>query len=124
MTTIKAKISAIYDSGKTEKISDAKVLRILSRIPTLMYFFKLFASGMPKMQADVKSVQYSALQIGHLVNAFIGERSAHRITKARQDADGVTVYHRVRTFISKPKFVFGRINMGSNRRVKSVMCDE
>ena len=130
MTTqsVKHRIQAVYTLEPNEKMSEAKAMRILDRIPPLVQYFKAICEG--KSKADASTIasevsMYSAHWIGMLAKEFISEVQIRRVTVwTEQDCQKGPVPSQVRKSFKKKRYRFGKFSMGTNRRVQSVMYDQ
>ena len=125
-STIKARIESVYKPEKNEKMSDAKSLHILDRLPVLAQYFKCYSEGKSKMEAqEIASFGslYSSLWIGQMANEFVGTTARRQVTE-HTEVDGVVQSKRVRKTVEKPQFQFAKFCMGTNRRVQSIMYDQ
>lgn len=85
--SIKSRLEAVYDIEKDEKMSPAKTLHIVDRIPILVQYFKHYCVGKSKMEAQELAAlgsTYSALWIGQMANEFIGTKANRQITRHTQ----------------------------------------
>ena len=86
-SSIKSRLESVYDIEKGEKMSPAKTLHIVDRIPILVQYFKHYCVGKSKMETQELAAlgsMYSALWVGQMDNEFVGTKVTRQITKHTQ----------------------------------------
>ena len=74
----------MYAPESGEVLSDAKLMRILDRMPVLAAYFKHYAEGKSKIDTQeivVNGSLYSALWIGQMVKEFISDKARRQVTQ-------------------------------------------
>ena len=116
----------MYTPESGEVLSDAKLMRILDRVPVLAAYFKHYVEGKSKMDAQeivANGSLYFALWIGQMAKEFIIDKARRQVTQY-EDVDGVSTPNRLHILVPKKRYQFGKFNMGQNRRVQSIMQDQ